>query len=144
MFFVVWSSVQVLKAATFKRFSVHPCCSPILLRLQNSIAGLFQCNFNKISEHFLQTTMNWYFGTKKEGVNIGHQLFFLSQELLQKRPKFRFFKFLLKVSFRHHFQGLMFKERPWPRKSNKNVAFVGKEKKFFFWRNQVVFCKIVS
>ena len=29
---------------------------------------------------------------KKEGVNIGHQ-FCLSQELLQKRPKFKFFNF---------------------------------------------------
>ena len=38
---------------------------------------------------------------KKEGVNIGHQLFCLSQELLQKRPKFRFFtfKFLLGIIF---------------------------------------------
>ena len=60
------SSVQVLKAVTFKRFSGHPCWSPILLKLQNSIAGVFQCIFNKISEHvFYRTTMNWYFGTKK-------------------------------------------------------------------------------
>ena len=28
----------------------------------------------------------------------------------------------------------MFKERLWPRKGNKNLAFVGKERKnFFFW-----------
>ena len=34
----------------------------------------------------------------------------------------------------------MFKERLWPRKSNKNIAFVGKERKeIFFWRNQEEF-----
>ena len=60
------SSVRVPKAATFKRFSVRPCWSPILLKLQNSIAGVFQCIFNKISEHvFYKTKMKCYFGTKK-------------------------------------------------------------------------------
>ena len=40
---------------------------------------------------------------KKGGVNIGHQLFCLSKELLQKSPKLRFFnfcyKFLLGIIF---------------------------------------------
>ena len=64
---VVGSSVRVLKVAAFKRFSVRPCWSPILLKLQNSdISGVFQCIFKKISEHvFYRTTMNCYFGTKK-------------------------------------------------------------------------------
>ena len=87
-------SVWVIKTAAYKRFSVRPCWTSILLKLQNSITGVFQCIFNKSSEHvFYRTTMNWYFGTK--GVNSGHQLFCLSQELLQKIPKLRFFKFLL-------------------------------------------------
>ena len=73
----------------------------------------------------LSTEQQWT-GTleiKKEGVNIDHQLFCLSQELLQKRPKLRFF----------NFWGVMFKERLWPRKSNKNIALVGRERKFFFF-----------
>ena len=39
---------------------------------------------------------------KKEGVNIDHQLFCLSQELPQKRPKLRFLVFVrsfFKISF---------------------------------------------
>ena len=53
------SSVRVPKAATFKRFSVRPCWSPILLKLQSSITGVLQCILNKISEH------DFYFKTKK-------------------------------------------------------------------------------
>ena len=67
LFFVLGSSVRVLKVATFKSFSVQPCWSPILLKLQNSIVAVFQCVLRKISEQvFYRTTMNCYFGTKKE------------------------------------------------------------------------------
>ena len=63
--FVPRSWFQVLKAAAFKSFSVLPCWCPILLKLQNSIAGVFQCVFKGISEHvFYRTTMNRYFRTK--------------------------------------------------------------------------------
>ena len=74
----IWASEQTLQKMDsekaiygkfyyhFNRFSVRPCWNPILVKLQNSIAGVFQCIFNKISEHvFYRTTMNWYFGTKK-------------------------------------------------------------------------------
>ena len=65
-FFVPGSSVRVQKTATFKRLSVRPCWSPILLKLHNSIAGVFHCIFKKISEHvFYRTTMNGHSGTRK-------------------------------------------------------------------------------
>ena len=129
------SSVRVLKAAAFKKFSVRPCWSPILLKLQNSIAGVFQCIFNKISEHvFYRTTMNWYFETKKERCK------YWSSIVLFQSGFFNFcYKFLLGITFR----GVVFKERPWPRKSNKNLAFVGKERKYFFEKPRG-FCKNVS
>ena len=107
---------------------------------------VFSSVFSIKFQNTFSTEQQWT-GTlelKKEGVNIGHQLFCLSQELLQKRPKFRFFNFCLKVSVRYHFWGVMFKERLWPRKSNKNITFVEKERKYFFWRNQEVFCKNVT
>ena len=109
MFFVVGSSVRVLKAAAFKRFSVRPCWSPILLKFQNSIAGIFQCIFNKISGHvFYRKQWTGTLEIKKEDVNIGHQLFCLSQELLQKRPKFRFFNFCYKFPLGIIFGGYHF------------------------------------
>ena len=65
------------------------------------------------SEKFMVSCITTLTGTlelQKEGVNIGHQLFCLSQELLQKRPKFKFlnfcYKFLLGIIFRE----VMFKE----------------------------------
>ena len=96
MFFVLGGSVRVLKAAAFNRNSVRPW------KLQNSMADIFQFIFKKISEHvFYRTTVNCYFGTK--GVNIAHQLFCLSHELLQIRPKLKcskfFYKFLLGIIF---------------------------------------------
>ena len=139
------NSVRVLKAAVFKRFSVRPCWSPILLKLQNSIAGVFQCIFNKISEHvFYRTTMNWYFGTKKGRCKYWSSIVLFESGITSEETKAQIFNFLLKVSVRYHFRGVMFKERLWPRKSNKNLAFVGKERKYIFWRNQELFCKNVS
>ena len=44
-----------------------------------------------------------------EGVNIGHQLFCLSQELLQKRPKLRFFNFCNRLLLGIIFGGLCLK-----------------------------------
>ena len=131
MFFVLESSVPVLKAAAFKRFSVRPCWSPILLKLQNSIAGVSQCIFKKILEHvFYITTMNCYFGTKKKRCKYWSSIvFFWVKNYFRKDQNSYFLNFLLQVSFRYHFQGVMFKERFWPRKSNKNIAFVGKERK---------------
>ena len=133
MFFVVGNSVRVPKTAAFKRSSVCPCWSPILLKLQNSIAGVFQCIFNKISEHvFYRTTMNWYFGTKKGRCKYWSSIVLFQSGSTSKKIKVQIFKFLLQVSFRYHFREVMFKERLWPRKSNKNIAFVGKERKEFF------------
>ena len=130
MFFVVGSSVRVLKAAAFKRFSVRPCWSPILLKLQNSIAGVFQCIFNKISEHvFYKTTMKCYFGTKKGRCKYWSSVVLFESGITSEKTKVQIFKFLLQDSFRYYFWGVMFKERLWSRKSNKNVAFIGKERK---------------
>ena len=130
MFFVVGSSVRVLKAAAFKRFSVRPCWSPILLKLQNSIAGVFQCIFNKISEHvFYKTTMKCYLGTKKGRCKYWSSVVLFESGITSENTKVQIFKFLLQDSFRYHFRGVMFKERLWSRKSNKNIAFVGKERK---------------
>ena len=127
------SSVRVIKAAAFKTFSVRPCWTPILLKLQNSIAGVFQCIFNKISEHvFYRTTMNWYFGTKKGRCKYWSSIVLFQSGSTSKKIKVQIFKFLLQVSFRYHFREVMFKERLWPRKSNKNIAFAGKERKEFF------------
>ena len=135
MFFVLRSSVQVLKAAAFKRFSVRPCWSPILLKLQNSIAGVFQIK--------LQNTF-YNFGAKNGRCKYWSSIVLLESGITSEETKIQIFKFLLKVSVRYHFRGVMFKERLWPRKSNKNLAFVGKERKYFFWRNQELFCKNVS
>ena len=140
MFFVVGSSVWVIKAAAFKTFSVRPCWTPILLKLQNSIAGVFQCIFNKISEHiFYRTTMNWYFGTKKGRCKYWSSIVLFQSGSTSKKIKVQIFKFLLQVSFRYHFRGVMFKERFWPRKSKKIYSFVGKERKAFFLRTQELF-----
>ena len=136
MFVLLGSSVWVLKATTFKRFSVRPCWSPILLKLQNSIAGVFQCIFNKISEHvFYRTTMNWYFGTKKGRCKYWSSIVLFESGITSEETKVQIFKFLLQVlSVRHHFRRgggevVMFKECLWPGKSNKNIAFVRKERK---------------
>ena len=132
MFFVVGSSVRVLKAAAFKRFSVRSCWSPILLKLQNSIAGVFQCIFNKISEHvFYRTTMNWYFGTKKGRCKYWSSIVLFESGITSEKTKVQIFKFLSQVSLKYHFSGAIFKECLWPRKSKKDIAFVGKERKFF-------------
>ena len=140
MFFVVGSSVRVLKAAAFKRFSVRPCWSPILLKLQNSIAGVFQCIFNKISEHvFYRTTMNWYFGNKKGRCKYWSSIVLFESGIKQSSYFLIFVTSFCSVSF----LGGYFKECLWPRKSNKNIAFAGKERNFFL-RNQEVFCINVS
>ena len=140
MFFVAGSSVRVIKAAAFKAFSVRPCWTPILLKLQNSIAGVFQCIFNKISEHiFYRTTMNWYFGTKKGRCKYWSSIVLFQSGSTSKKIKVQILKFLLQVSFRYHFRGVMFKERFWPRKSKKKYSFVGKERKAFFLRTQELF-----
>ena len=140
MFFVAGSSVRVIKAAAFKAFSVRPCWTPILLKLQISIARVFQCIFNKISEHvFYRTTMNWYFGTKKGRCKYWSSIVLFQSGSTSKKSKVQIFKFLLQVSFRYHFRGVMFKERFWPRKSKKKYSFVGKERKAFFLRTQELF-----
>ena len=140
MFFVAGSSVRVIKAAAFKAFSVCPCWTPILLKLQNSIARVFQCIFNKISEHvFYRTTMNWYFGTKKGRCKYWSSIVLFQSGSTSKKIKVQIFKFLLQDSFRYHFRGVMFKERFWPRKSKKKYSFVGKERKAFFLRTQELF-----
>ena len=80
------------KSSAFKRFSVRP---------SRAFSSVFSIKF----QNTFSTEQQWT-GTlelKKEGVNIGHQLFCLNQELLQKRPKFKFFnfcyKFLLGILF---------------------------------------------
>ena len=104
------SSVRVLKAAAFKRFSVRPCWSPILLKLQNSIAGVFQCIFNKISEHvFYRTTMNWYFGTKKGRCKYWSSIVLFESGITSEKTKVQIFKFLLQDSLGIIFGGLCLK-----------------------------------
>ena len=130
---VLGSSVRVLKAAALKWFSVRPSWSSILLKLQNSIAGVFQCIFKKISEHiFCRPTMNCYFETKIGRCKYWTSIVLFESGITSEKTKVQIFKFLLQVSFRYHFREVMFKERLWPRKSNKNIAFVGKERKEFF------------
>ena len=133
MFVLLGSSVRVLKATTFKRFSVRPCWSPILLKLQNSdISGVFQCIFKKISEHvFYRTTMNCYFGTKKGRCKYCSSIVLFESGITSEKTKVQIFKFLSQVSLKYHFSGAIFKECLWPRKSKKDIAFVGKERKFF-------------
>ena len=81
MSFVLGNSVRVLKVAV-KKFSVRPCWSPILLKLQNSTAGVFQWVLKKILETFSTEQQRIAAAElKKEGGNIGHQLFYLTQEL---------------------------------------------------------------
>ena len=135
MFFVVGSSVQVVKATAFKRFSVRPCWSPILLKLQNFIEGVFQCIFKKISEHvFYRTTMNCFFGTKKGRCKYWSSIVLFEPGIISEKTKVQIFKFLLQVSFRYHFRGVRFKERFWPRKSKKKKKFLleKKERKLFY------------
>ena len=105
------SSARVLKAAAFKRFSIRPCWSPMFLKLQNSIVGVFQCIFNKISEHvFYRTTMNWYFGTKKGRCKYWSSIVLFESGITSEETKVQIFKFLLKVSVRYHFGGLCLKK----------------------------------
>ena len=104
-------SVRVLKATAFKRFSVRTCWSPILPKLQNAIAGIFQCIFKKISEHvFYRTTMNCYFGTKKGRCKYWSSIVLFESGITSEETKVQIFKFLLQVSVRRHFRGVMFKE----------------------------------
>ena len=103
---------------------------PILLKLQNSIGGVFQCIFNKISENvFYKTTMNWYFGTKKGRCKYWSSIVLFESEIKQSSYFLIFVTSFCSVSF----LGGYFKECLWPRKSNKNIAFVGKERFFFFF-----------
>ena len=69
------------------------------------------------------------FELKKEGVNI----ILFQSGITSENTKVQIFKFLLQVSFSYLFRGVMFKEHLWPRKSNKNIAFVGKERKEIFF-----------
>ena len=132
MFSVLGSSAQVLKAAVFKRFSVCSCWSPIFLKFQNSIAGVFQCIFKKISEHvFYGTTMNWFFGTKKGRCKYWSSIVLFESGIISEKTKVQILKFLLQVSFRYHFRGVRFKERFWPRKSKKK-----KKKKFLLEKKE--------
>ena len=101
------SSVQELKTTAFKKFSVRPCWIPILLKFQNSIAGVFQCIFNKISEHvFYRTTMNWYFGTKKGRCKYWSSIALFESGITSEETKVQIFKFLLQVSVGCHFRGM--------------------------------------
>ena len=135
MFSVLGSSAQVLKAAVFKRFSVCSCWSPIFLKFQNSIAGVFQCIFKKISEYvFYGTTMNWFFGTKKGRCKYWSSIVLFESVIISEKTKVQILKFLLQVSFRYHFRGVRFKERFWPRKSKKKEkSFCWKRKKGNFF-----------
>ena len=122
--------VRLLKAAAIKRFSVRPCWSPILVKLKNSFAGVFLWIFMKISEHVLyRTTANCYLRTKKGRCKYWSSIVLFEPGITSENTKFGFFLFLLEVSFRYHFRRFMFKEHLRPRKSNKNIAFVGKERK---------------
>ena len=106
------SSVQVLKSVSFQRLSVRPSWSPTLLKFQNPIAGVFQCFFNKISEHDLcRTTIDWYFGTKKGSCKYWSSIVLFESGITSEETKVQIFFFLLQVSVRYYFQGVMFKER---------------------------------
>ena len=69
---------------------------------------------------------------KKEGVNIGHQLFCLSQELLQKRPKFRFLNFCYKFLLGIIFGGLCLKNAFDLEKATKIYLLSEKKENNFF------------
>ena len=140
MFFVLGSSVRALKVAAFKRFSVSSCWNHFLLKLQNSIAGVYQCTLKKLSEHvFYEAIINCYFGTKKGRCKYWSSIVLFESEIKQSSYFLIFVTSFCSVSF----LGGYFKECLWPRKSNKNIAFAGKERNFFL-RNQEVFCINVS
>ena len=104
-------SQSTFSTNAFKRFSVRACWSPILLKLQNSIAGVFQCIFNKISEHACyRTTMNWYFGAKKRRCKYWSTIVLFESGVTSEETKVQIFYFLLKFSVRYHFRGFMFKD----------------------------------
>ena len=91
-------------------FSVRSCWSPILLKLQNSIAGVFQCIFKKISKHvFFRTTINCYFGTKKVRFKYWSSIVLFESGITSEKSKVQIFYFLLS-SFQVSFSGVMFKE----------------------------------
>ena len=71
---------------------------------------------------------------KKEGVNTGHQLSCLSQELFQKRPKFRFLNFCCKFLLGIIFGGLGLKNAFDQEKAKKKKKFLleKKERKLFY------------
>ena len=72
--------------------------------------GCFPVDFHEdLRTPFLQKNRELLLcSLKKESANIDHQLFCLSQELLE--VKVQILKFLLEDSFRYHFGGFMFKE----------------------------------
>ena len=70
---------------------------------------------------------------KKEGVNTGHQLSCLSQELFQKRPKFRFLNFCCKFLLGIIFGGLGLKNAFDQEKEKKKKSFCWKRKKGNFF-----------
>ena len=104
MSFVLGNSVRVLKVAV-KKFSVRPCWIPILLKLQNSTAGVFQWDLKKILEHlFYRTTANCYLGTKKGRWKYWSSIVLFESRITEsfRKNKVQIFWFLLEVSFRYH------------------------------------------
>ena len=134
MFSVLGSSAQVLKAAVFKRFSVCSCWSPIFLKFQNSIAGVFQCIFKKISEHvFYGTTMNWFFGTKKGRCKYWSSIVLFESGIISE--KFRFLNFCCKFLLGIIFGGLGLKnafDQEKAKKKKKKFLLEKKERKLFY------------
>ena len=116
---------------------------PYFAKVAEFHGGFFLVCVSRKLQSTLSTEQQWTatLELKKEGVNIGHQLFCLSQELLQKRPKFRFFNFYYKFLLGIIFRGLCLKNAFDQKKSNKNIDFVGKERKD---ERKKVFCRNVS
>ena len=143
MFSVLGSSAQVLKAAVFKRFSVCSCWSPIFLKFQNSIAGVFQCIFKKISEHvFYGTTMNWFFGTKKGRCKYWSSIVLFESGIISE--KFRFLNFCCKFLLGIIFGGLGLKnafDQEKAKKKKKSFCWKRKKGNFFMGKPRGVLKK---
>ena len=117
--------------------SVRPCWSLILLKLQNSIMGVFQCIFHKISEHvFYRTAMNWYFRTKKARCKYWSSIALFESGITSEETKVQIFKFLLKVFVRYHFGRLCLK-KAFDLEKVTNIQLLSKEKENnFFGKTQ--------
>ena len=97
--FLLKAVPKIVQTFTGKR----PCWSPILVKLQNCITGVFQWIFRKISELlFYRTTANCYFGTKRGRCKYWSSNVLLESGITSEKAKFRFFRKKERCKFCHY------------------------------------------